>query len=423
MTGKSRYLTLYRYISNEFLFTFIVAFLFFFAIFFVNQLLVIAKNILIANVRLTDVLKIILYSIPVILSFTFPFASLTGAAMSIGQLSSRNELLAFRSGGISLMRILVPVIGISLIFSGFSFLLNDIFLPLGTIKYKELYRELIFRNPSLELKSNTITRLGNTFFITGDITENEVDNLIIIDVSPSGLSTIVSQNSRISQSEAKSESMKIELESISGFIAQGGAVEDYDSFHADEMEYILSLGGVSRSFMSLTPNDMSIRDVANEIGEMEEKLQVEQGEVERQAGTRTQRAAAIYREAADSGESFKLSQRVYQDAVNLENKVVENRKLRYYKVEFYKKTALPAACTALVFFAFPLSAFRLKNGRVVGFGIGVISSTFYWFLLLAAQTSSSRIELSPALLMWFPNLLFGGIGVVLLIMSMRGRRG
>jgi lipopolysaccharide export system permease protein len=415
MKKKQRYTTLYVYISKEYIFAFFVSFSFFFAIFFINQLLVIAKNILIANVDIIDVFRIILYSIPVILSFTFPFASLTGASMTIGQFASQNELLALRASGISFKKIFTPVIIISLVFTGFSFILNDIFQPLGTIKYKELYRELLYRNPDLELNSHSVTRFGNTFFITGGVRESEVSNLLILEQSPTGLSVVSSQGANFSESDMSDELITIKLNTVEGFSPRSEAIGDYDYFTSDSMEYNLLLNTVSYNFMGVTPNDMSIRDILTEIKD----LNLNEAETEKQAAERIKiykyssyysyYQDVLHYEPIDFTQT-KNSWLNYQASIAAD---LRSKKLQYYRIELYKKTALPAACAALVFFAFPLSAIRLKNGKLVGFGIGIIAATLYWFMLFAGQTFGTRTFYSPAFLMWLPNLVYIGLGMIL----------
>ncbi|HUV08757.1 MAG TPA: LptF/LptG family permease, partial [Spirochaetia bacterium] len=99
---KSQYGKVYLYISREIFASFIIAFLFFFFIFFVNQLLLMAERILSKRVPLGDVLLLILYSIPIIVTYALPFGTLVGALMAIGRLSSENEILALRALGVSI---------------------------------------------------------------------------------------------------------------------------------------------------------------------------------------------------------------------------------------------------------------------------------------------------------------------------------
>ena len=89
-----------RFISKEFLINFLVAFTFFFLIFFVNSILLLVQRILLKNIDFKTMLVMVLLSMPQFLIYTFPFATLTGASMVLGDLSSNNELLALKSSGV-----------------------------------------------------------------------------------------------------------------------------------------------------------------------------------------------------------------------------------------------------------------------------------------------------------------------------------
>jgi hypothetical protein len=78
----------------------IVCFLFFFAVFFVNQILLMAEDILSSKAQFKDVMLLLIYALPSVIAMSFPFASLVGALMAAGRLSSDNEMLAVMAAGI-----------------------------------------------------------------------------------------------------------------------------------------------------------------------------------------------------------------------------------------------------------------------------------------------------------------------------------
>ncbi len=57
-----------------------------------------------------EVLKLVWYSLPVVIALAFPFGVLVGALMAIGKLSFDNEILACLSSGISYFKIYIPII-------------------------------------------------------------------------------------------------------------------------------------------------------------------------------------------------------------------------------------------------------------------------------------------------------------------------
>ena len=67
------------YVLREFALSLLVSFIFFFFIFFINQILLLAQKILIKNVDIGSVLRLIGLAIPQILLYTIPFLSLTAS--------------------------------------------------------------------------------------------------------------------------------------------------------------------------------------------------------------------------------------------------------------------------------------------------------------------------------------------------------
>ena len=184
---KTRYFNMFRSTINRYLFlevfsSFVVAFMFFFFIFVVNVLLLKAEDIFSKNVPFDDVFLIILYSIPKYMIFTIPFGTLVGSLMAMGRLNADNEILALRASGISIFRIFLPILFLGFILSIVSFAFNDYFVPLGNIHFKTLIKKVTLSNPGVELEPYTIKKYENTSIIMGDVKDNEISDIIIIDL-------------------------------------------------------------------------------------------------------------------------------------------------------------------------------------------------------------------------------------------------
>ena len=85
---------IFRYIFWELLLYFLVCFLFFFFIFFVNQILLMAEEILSKKAPVKDVLLLMFYSLPFVVSTAAPYAALVGTLMGLGRLGSDLELVS-----------------------------------------------------------------------------------------------------------------------------------------------------------------------------------------------------------------------------------------------------------------------------------------------------------------------------------------
>ncbi|MDD5075576.1 MAG: LptF/LptG family permease, partial [Sphaerochaetaceae bacterium] len=182
----------YTYVIREFLLSLLVAFIFFFFIFFINQLLLLAQKILLKNVRLSSVLKLVIFAIPQILLYTLPFSSLSASSMVIGEFTSHNEILALRACGIPLRHLYLPIMVCALILSGITFCVADIMLPVSSQSYRTIYSELLQDLPTMELDSYSVNKVGNTILVTGQVDGDTVYDLVMLDTAGQSGGTVIS---------------------------------------------------------------------------------------------------------------------------------------------------------------------------------------------------------------------------------------
>jgi lipopolysaccharide export system permease protein len=94
---------------------------------------------------------------------------------------------------------------------------------------------------------------------------------------------------------------------------------------------------------------------------------------------------------------------------------------RYYKamLKYYEKFALPFACFALGILAIPLGIESRTSKRSMGIVIGIVLFLFYYIMLLVGWSLGETGSYHPLLGMWTPNVVLGGIGMVLYIRSIK----
>lgn len=388
-----------RYIVSEFLFSFFIAFLFFFFIFFVNQLLLLAEEILSKRVSFTNVARLIIFSLPAILAFTFPFSSLLGALMAIGRLSSDREIIALRAGGVSHRRIFLPVLLLGMVLSGISFFTNDYLLPRGTVSFSRLYRDILYANPALELEPFSIRRYQNLVISTGSIYDQTIRDLLLLDTDGDGNQRIISADQALLVKDDEEQGIiTLKLKDVSGHTvaAEQGA---FDYFSAETMDYSILLSSFSFNINNLTPREMSTGSVLEEIRSMERSFSAVQKEWKERLEEKHQEYLKNPRPEIKT-ELDRIKERPPFD-----------RTLQLYRIEFHKKVAIPFGCLAFMFFAFPAGLIPKRSGRMVGFGLGLLIALLYWALLFAGQTLGLRFQFSPVLSMWIPNLVVGGLGL------------
>lgn len=345
---------------------FLVSFLFFFLIFFVNQILLMAEDILSKKAPVTQVALLVFYALPSIIATSAPFAALVGTLMGLGRFVSDREIIAANALGIPLRAVFTPVLLAGILISIVSFFTNDILLPAGTIRYMRLYRTILTSTPALELEANSIKKNQKAIVVTGGITGREMESLLVIDSGGNGERRfIAAQGATIRESDNPLILMSLEMRNPSIVSLDRKNRSNYDVIAADTISYHMLMKQVAPNYSaSVTPREMSSRDLFTE----------------------------------------------------LEKKIAGNdpKQINLYRMEFNKKFSIPFGAFFFVVLAFPLGLLSRTNGQSVGFVLGLIIAVLYWAMLIGGQTLSSRVGLDGALMMWLPNIVIFVTGLFFL---------
>ncbi len=418
-----------RYVARELLFSIFVAFLFFFFIFFVNQLLLLAEDILEKQVPVGDVLMLLVYSLPSIVALAVPFGSLLGCLMAMGRFANDNEIVAFRASGVSLGRIFRPVLIIGILLTAVSFIVNDYFLPVGNLNLVRRYRELVLSNPDLEFEPYAVREFQDLLLVSGDVSGGTIENLLIIETGRRGRERVISAGEATLQEDStQSGVISLQLSEVFVHDPVGGNAEDFEYSRASIMNYNILLRDIAFSIQSPTAREMSSVDVLAMVRTQEEDLA--RRRTEQRAVTDRARSDLLIRHQS-------IEQRLTEDTITPDrartelatvwnryqserDRQIHSRTLQVNRIEFHKKFSIPVACLAFMIFAFPVGIRTRRSARAVGFGIGLFVSFLYWGAIFAGQTIGLQQPQIPAsLTMWTPNILLLLSGALLFL---KGRR-
>lgn len=355
-----------RYLVKELLLYFVVSFLFFFMVFFVNQILLLAESILQKHVSLWSVIKLITYCLPFIIAQSAPFATLVGFLMCLGRMMSSNEILIMRASGFGYKMILKPVLMLGFVISVFSFFVNDYLLPLGTINYTRLYRDILRSNPSIEIEANSIKRTNDSTFVIGDVTGTTISDLVVFDVDRTGNQrVIIAEDSTVFKPQKTGVVMKMSMNNASVLLLGKTKRNNFDflksavlSFNVFESSFFDRSEGVS-------PREMTSYDLHNQIKELKK------------------------------------------------DKKTPPKMLNQYLLEFNKKFSIPFGSLFFALLAMPLAIiFGKHNGQTIGLIVGIFISVIYWAFMILGQIFASRSGHGAFISMWLPNLLVSFFGIM-----------
>jgi len=412
--------TLFRYVLGEMLFSFMICFFFFFVVFFVNQILLMAKEVLTKRVPGDQVALLIIFSLPTVIAMSAPFASLVGTLMTVGRLTSDNEILVMLSSGLSYKIIFYPALTVGILISLLSFFTNDVLLPAGTIQFNRLWRKILVSSPALELQANSVKRFRDTVIVTEGVTGNVIDNVLILDKTDDGERRIIMAKTAELRDGGK-EGLSLDLEKAFIHSSKEMAREDYDYASSDLLQYWVSNEDIMQGPTSVSPREMSSRDVYSYIvtrrGELDSRVDERKirGAVHAFSLEKTLREGP---ESDDWNRRVSIAASLSREVAAIEG-ILDDRSLTIHTVEMQRKFSLPFGAFCFVFLAVSLGLMAKKSGQTVGFIFGVIIAVFYWSMLFIGQTMGLRMGTPPFWSMWYPNIVSLVSGVILAFFKVR----
>lgn len=361
------------YLIKELLLYFLICFVFFFMVFFVNQILLMAEDVLKKRVPLLDVVRLISYSLPFIIAQSAPFATLVGFLMCLGRMMTDNEILVLRASGQSFSVILVPVLVLGLFISFVSFFVNDYLLPLGTISYNKLYRSILLSDPSIELEPNSVKRTEETILVIGDVDKTTVSDLLFFDTDEQGQQRIIiAGKSDIINSTEPEILMQLDMDSSVVLFFDRTDAKEYDIMSAGRTRMNVFTSSVLSSSSSTNPREMTSYDLRKFILEMREE------------------------------------------------NTLSKRQMNMYELEYYKKFSLPFGSIFFAMLAMPLAIiFGKHNGQTIGLIVGLFLCVAYWAAMILGQTFGIRSGISGFWTMWLPNIVVGGAGLIFYLLLVK----
>lgn len=358
---------LVKYIAKELFLYFLVCFAFFFVVFFVNQILLLAETILKKRVPVLSVIKLIGYCLPAIIAQSAPFATLVGFLMCLGRLVSDNEVIILRASGQRYSIILKPVIIMGMLISVFSFVMNDYFLPLGTLNYNRMFKQIIVSNPAVELESQSVKRMNDATLVIGDVSKYNVSDLVLFDAADGGKQRlIVSKNTDVKKAVSPGVLMQLNMNDAFVLMLDKKNRKNFDILTSDGMTLNVFEDSIISSSGGTSPREMTSWDLYKKIKNMKK----------------------------------------------LNNST--KKQLNSYNLEYNKKFSIPFGSIFFALLAFPLAlVFGRKDGQTLGLIFGIIISVLYWAATILGQMFGLRSGWNGFWMMWGPNFFIGLIGILL----------
>lgn len=314
---------------------------------------------------------------------TLPIALVLGVLIAFGRLASENELLALQAGALSLRRITLVFLLLSLLAAAASLALNQWVLPRSHVRIASLYWQLT-------AERNGLFRLASQALPIDDFS---------LSFAASPRRDPVMHDVRIERWQG--ERLHLVLAERGWFDGTALKLEDYRIIGLDLAALYRDHGGAEETLAALVPLLNTPTDPAQIL-------------------TITTSITAEELVARFGGGGFEDPRSITDTLADARNPELDAVTRRQAEVLFHRKLAEPLANLTLLLFALPLSVLYARS-RSVAFGMSLVVTLLWYLLLTFGQLFSQNGVLPPALGPWLGNIVLGGIGLVLLLRRLRLR--
>jgi lipopolysaccharide export system permease protein len=408
-------------------------------------------------------------SIPFTVAMTIPMAVLVAVLYAFSRLAAENEITAFKASGVSVRRLLAPVLVAAAVLAVLMVGFNDQVLPRSNYRLSILQGDIFRKKPTLALREQVINKVGDSrIWIRADrIDQGErMRQVVIYNFSnPERPSTVFADSGTLRMTPDQRD---LALELFTGSVEEFPRAEPGRVQRTRFVRNLVLVRDVGNTF-SPTGGSQAKGDREMTICEMQARYD----STAKDYAVMNRRLDSLAAAARKLGEEVKLPRRTttysehglgalycrfieklgvptafaatVQDAAsrvpaNAQNPLADRPSpppstssvaaiveaislqaelsrdvLNTFDVEIQKKFALAVACIIFVLLGAPI-ALRFPRGGVglvIGVSLGVFAT--YYICLIAGETVANKGYLPPAIAMWAANLIFGAIGLVLLV--------
>ncbi len=371
LTGAAMLRLVDRYLVREMLFPFVLAVAGFVLFIVLNLIPQLSDFMLDRNIPLRVLFQMIAYRLPELLVYGLPVGVLFAIFWALGRLSHDRELIALQAAGLSLRRLMLPVLLMGLITTIAALAVGELWVPWANHRYYDLLREIFFIRSVPQIRESTFVKISDTAYAYIERYEPDSKKLRNVMVFDKGGGEYLP--------EMDAPFPKIII------AAEGLWDGEYWRLSNGKLHKLRDDGQFE---YTVTFTQLSLR-----AGPYLQRLLFEQ---------RTPHEMSIV-------ELYKQIEVLRRSGLGAEGLIVE----------LHSKIAVPFSALIFALFGAPLSLIFAQAGAPRGRAAGVIISVLlvagYQGLLLWMSTLGKRGIIAPLIAPWLPNILFTIFGILLLI--------
>jgi len=397
--------------------------------------------------------ELMFYASASLVSLALPLAVLISSIMTMGNFGEHYELVAMRASGISLRRVLYPLIVFSIAVSLGAFYFSNNILPIANLKMGTLLYDIRHKKPTLDIRPGTFFRNidGYVIRVTDKGEEGELYGVMIYDHSDNkgNIKVILADSGTMTM--AGDRYLEMELFNGRSYEQQDnkgkenkGYPQVRNEFERNLIRFDLSGFEMSRSNEDIFKDNykmQSLGQLKENIDTLEVKLMERNvnhydnvkrnfrylyAEADSLSGTDTATAkldtvqqdilanfpAHEHARIVEAALNMARSTRAYVSSTAADVQSREQRLNRYW-IEAHRKFTLSIACLILFFIGAPLGAIIRKGGLGLPTVFSIVFFLIYYVLSITGEKFSKEGLWPVWKGMWLSSMVLLPVGLFL----------
>jgi len=306
-------------------------------------------------------IQLFVYKLPAVISLTLPMALLLATILVIGRLSSDLEILALRSAGVSLFRVLVPILSVGLAISLANILFNESVVPRANYHAEILLSNL--KNTNISIRENiNLTQYDDQGFPlriinVRDVVDEQLNDITIAEYDNGELSRIIRAETG-------------HWDSSGGWIFYNGVMHVLITASMQDLMVIK----FEKEIINFSLNLLDFATKEKSYDEMNAK----------------ELMSFIQKEHLLGKDTSELL------------------------IQYYLKFALPFACLIFTMIGAAVSFQPHRRSSAMGMGLSIIIILGYYIIYSLGLVLGINNIVAPIIAAWTPNILVGLVSIFLL---------
>ncbi len=364
-----------------------------------------------------------------------PMAALVATVMAFSSLTNSSELTVMRSGGISIYRLVAPVLiaalGLSLLMERF----NNVLMPEANYKANALFADITRLKPGLGIDKNAFSDVIKGYSIMVKDIDNstgELRDIVLYDRGRPNVRTVILAARGSIQFSSDYRYLILTLEDGQIHELTLPRMDRYRKMVFAKNRYVFDATGygferTEEQNRRRGGKELSAADLLAMAKEFHLKSNVAEHSIDKgieQLKTQiatirnrrdTSASSPVALPPAVTGRAIEAVDTMLDDLSARIGQMQENRdSYNKYMVEYHKKYSLAFACLVFAVVGAPLGVMARRGGFGAGAAMSLFFFVLYWVLMIVGEKIAGRGVLLPAIAVWLPNLILTGCGLFML---------